>query len=298
MEEQRKTADIRAYLLSVLLHGVNKDGLVWLEEQKNRIEGDTSGLKLFTAFSQASRYFKKDPNQINPAGVTEAEQIIPGLRPNAWNQLQTARMYLLLHFQATDAEHFLKVLERLLESADMHEQEAIYAALPLLPYPESLKLRAAEGLRTNITSVFDAIALNNPYPAQYLDELAWNQMVIKSFFLQRPIYQIVDADSRANSDLAKVLLDYAHERWAAGRDVMPELWRFVAPFLTEEDLDDVQKAINSGDALEKEAAVLAVSDSGLSAAQGLLEACPEIREKIKSGELYWESIGRRFFESK
>src|SRR5690606_41437348 len=97
MEEQRKTADIKAYLLSVLLHGVNKDGLVWLEEQKKRIEEDTSGLKLFTAFSQASRYFKQDPNQINPAEGTEADKILPGLRTNARHQLQTARLYLPVH---------------------------------------------------------------------------------------------------------------------------------------------------------------------------------------------------------
>src|SRR5690554_5735677 len=297
MDERERSETTKAYLLS-LLSGGEYNEIEWLQQQKENIEEDLSGRKLFLAFNQASRYFEKKLNRLNKGDLVEVDKISPGIRPDTWNQLQTARIYLLLHFKGNNAEHYIQTLDRLVESADMYEQEAVYAALPLLPYQEKLKLRAAEGLRTNITSVFDSIALNNPYPAKYLDDQAWNQMVIKSFFLQRPIYQIVDADSRANSDLAKVLLDYAHERWAAGRDVMPELWRFVAPFLTEEDLDDVQKAINSGDALEKEAAVLAVSDSGLSAAQGLLEACPEIREKIKSGELNWESIGRRFFESK
>lgn len=295
MEEQKKTADIKSYLLNVLSQVENKDGIAWLEEQKKRIEGDSSGLKLFAAFSQASRYFKKDLNRLNQSDLTEAEKIISGLRPDAWNQLQTARAYLLLHFPVKDDDHFLTMLDRLLESADMHEQEAIYAALPLLPYQESLKLRAAEGLRTNITLVFDAIALNNPYPAQFLDEKAWNQMVIKSIFLQRPLYKIVGSDERSNESLAKILVDFAHERWAAGRNVMPELWRFVGPFLTEDDLKDVQKAINSGDLLEKEAVLLACSRSGLSAALKLLEAHPEVNGKIKSGELNWESIGERFF---
>src|SRR5690554_1646647 len=140
MVEQRNTADIKAFLLGVLTNGGDEEGLAWLEDQKNRIKGDASGLKLFTAFSQASRYFKKHLNQITPADRLEAERMVPGLRPDFWNQLQTARTYLLLHFQATDAPHFLKILDKLLESADIHEQEAIYAALPILPYQEHLKL--------------------------------------------------------------------------------------------------------------------------------------------------------------
>src|SRR5690554_687374 len=296
MEEQRNTADIKAFLLGILTHGSSEDGLIWLEEQKQRIKGDASGLKLFTAFSQASRYFKKELNRINPVAAREAERLIPGFRPAAWNRLQTARTYLLTHFQAADSEHFLKILDRLLESADMHEQEAVYAAFPLLPYQESLKLKAAEGLRTNITSVFDAIALNNPYPANYLDEKAWNQMVIKSIFLQRPLYKIVDTDRRANGDLAKILIDFAHERWAAGRNVMPELWRFVGPFLTDEDLKDVQKVIQSEEPIEQEAVLLACSQSSLTLAQKLLEDHPTVKSKIEEGKINWEQIGQQFEE--
>lgn len=293
MEEQNNT-DITSYLLRILSYEDVNGGVAWLDEQKNRIQGDGSGLKLFTAFSQASRYFNKDFNPLDQGDLVEADQLVPGFRPDTWNRLQTARTYLLLHFRTKDAEHLLKTLDRLLEAADIHEQEAIYAALPLLPYQDSLKFRAAEGLRTNITSVFDAIALNNPYPSQYLDEPAWNQMVIKSFFLQRPVYKIIDADKRANEDLAKILLDYAHERWAAGREVMPELWRFVAPFLNEEDLQDVQKVILEGNTLEKEATLLACSNSGLPGTQKLLEAHPEVKARIDNGELSWETVGKRY----
>lgn len=297
MEEKKNKAEIKSYLLSILSNVEVYDGIGWLEEQKKRIEADPSGLKLFTAFSQASRYFKKTKNLLNKGDLVETENIVPGFRPDTWNQLQTARAYLLLHFPAKDADHFLNTLDRLLESADMYEQEAIYAALPLLSYPESLKLRAAEGLRTNITSVFDSIALNNPYPAEYLDEQAWNQMVIKAFFLQRPIYQIVGIDRRANVDLSKILVDYAHERWAAGRTVMPELWRFVGSFLREAQLKDLQKAVDSDNPLEKEAGLLACSMSGLPAAKKTLEAHPEVKTKIEKEEVSWETIGEQYFAS-
>ena len=291
MDEQERSGKAKAYLLSLLSGGEYKE-IEWLRQQKKNIEEDSSGRRLFMAFSQASRYFGKKLNRLNKGDLVEADKIASGLRPDTWSQLQTARVYLLLHFLGKDIAHFLHTLDRLMESADMHEQEAIYAALPLLPYQEKLKLRAAEGLRTNITSVFDSIALNNPYPAEYLDEQAWNQMIIKSFFLQRPIYQIIGADARANEDLAKILVDYAHERWAAGREVMPELWRFVGPFLTEDRLKDIQQVVDSDKPLEKKAALLACSMSELPSAKALLEAHPEVKSKIEKGEIDWEGIGR------
>jgi len=294
MDEQKNISDIKSYLLSLLSKVEVYDGIEWLGEQKKRIEEDPSGLKLFMAFSQSSRYFKKDPINLNKGDLVETEQIVPGFRPDTWNQLQAARVYLLLHSPAKEADQLIKTLDQLFETADMHEQEALYAALPLLPYPESLRLRAAEGLRTNITSVFDAIALNNPYPAKYLEENAWNQMVIKAIFLQRPLYKIVGADVRANEQLAKILIDFAHERWAADRPVMPELWRFVGPFMTEDNLKDIQKAVHSDNNLEKEAALLACSSSDLPAAQKLLEAHPEVKAKIEKEEINWEAIGERF----
>jgi len=294
MMEELNIPAVTSYLMRILSYDSTEEAMTWLEEQKNRIQGDSSGLKLFTAFSQASRYFKKELNQLSDADLEDADKLVAGFRPDKWNRLQTARNYLLLHFEAKDAAHFVKTLDRLVGSADMYEQEAIYAALPILPYQENLKLRAAEGLRTNITSVFDAIALNNPYPAKHLDEQAWNQMVIKAFFLQRPIYQIQQSDARANASLTKILVDYAHERWAAGREVMPEIWRFVGPFLTEEHLKDVQKVISEGNTLEREAALLACSHSTLPAAQKLLEAHPEVNAYIQKQELSWESIGKRY----
>lgn len=295
MDDQEKMSEIKGYLLSLLSRIEEYGAIEWLEQQKKRIKEDPSALKLFMAFSQASRYFKKTKLSLNKGDLVETDNILPGFRPDTWDQLQVARIYLLLHFPAKDADDFVETLDKLFETADMHEQEALYAALPLFPYPESLRLRAAEGLRTNITAVFDAIALNNPYPAEYLKEEAWNQMVLKSIFLQRPLYKIQNADKRANEPLAEILVDFAHERWAAGRAVMPELWRFVGPFMTDNYLKDIQRGINSGQPLEKAAALLACSMSDLPATQKLLEAHPEEKEKIESGGLNWEIIGERFF---
>lgn len=298
MDDQEKLPGIKAYLLSLLSMVEEEKALEWLEQQKKRIEDDPTGLKLFMAFSQASRHFKKDLLNLHKEDLVKAEQKVPGFRPDTWNRLQTARSYLLLHLPYKDVDHFVRMLNRVLETADFHEQEAVYASLPLLPHPEALRLRAAEGLRTNITSVFDAIALNNPYPAGYLNEEAWNQMVIKAIFLQRPLYKIVGSDTRANENLSKILVDFAHERWAAGRSVMPELWRFVGPFMTESEVKDIQREIISDQSLEKDAVLLACSMTRLPMARDLLQAHPQVHERIESGDLNWQVIGERFEQRK
>ncbi len=120
--------------------------------------------------------------------------------------------------------------DKIFATADLQEAIALYQSLPLLPYPEKFKLRAAEGVRTNMTAVFQAVALHNPYPAQYLDDLAWNQMILKAFFVGTPLDSVYGLKSRNNPQLAQMLLDYARERLAAQRSVSPQLWDLVAPF--------------------------------------------------------------------
>ena len=94
-------------------------------------------------------------------------------------------------------------------------------------------MQAAEGIRTNMTSVFNAVALDNPYPANYLDDLAWNQMVLKALFVGSPLHRIYGLERRNNQKLSQMLVDYASERLAANRTVNSELWELAMPFQAE-----------------------------------------------------------------
>lgn len=284
-------SEIADFLLTLLGAQSDVDSIAWLEQQKSNIAGNQSPAGFYLAFSTASRFFDKTPLSISQAQAARADELRSGFRPGHWNLLQTARAYLLLQYPHDHQDKWLGTLNRLFETADLHEQEALYAALPLLPHQELLKLRAAEGLRTNITSVFDAVALSNPYPTEYLDKPAWNQLVLKAVFLQRPLFQIHRVDSRANPELAQTLVEYARERWAAGRTVTPELWRFVGPFLQEEHSQDIQRVLSEGTLIDREAVLLACHASALPSAKQLLKGYPEIQAKIETGELSWEKVG-------
>ena len=289
--------DLLAFFESVLASRAETKALDWLSSQTEKINADTSPIKFFLAFSQASRFFKKDQLNLTETEKNQACGCVTGFNPSHWDVLQTARTYLLLQFPV-EKEAWLKAVNQLFETGDLHEQQALYSALPLMPYPEEMLSRAIEGCRTNMTVVFDAIALNNPYPRERFPVANWNQMVLKSIFMQRPIYRIQGLEERRNQALAEIASDFAHERWAAGRPVMPELWRLVVPFLNEHLLEDLKKVVFSEDQLECEAGILAAYQSDFAPAKDLLKSFPETVSAIEYGEISWGKIGKDFQEKR
>ena len=175
-------------------------------------------------------------------------------------------------------------------AAEMNELVALYSALPLLAYPERWSKRCADGIRSNIGDVLQAIMCNNPYPSEQLEEKAWNQLVLKAFFTEKPIFEIIGLDERANGELANILSDYAHERWAAGRTINPLLWRCVGKFINASIFPDIQRIANSENEKEREAAALACCNSNYEPAKKLLDTMPLIKSAIEKGELTWQTL--------
>ncbi|MDT0651111.1 EboA domain-containing protein [Autumnicola edwardsiae] len=283
-----------AFLKTIITGQANEKELEWLDEQEDKLRNNFQLSSFYIAFSSTSRFIRKESLIFSEEQLIEADRIRNGFQPQYLSLLQSVRIYLLLMLPHKDTQKYTSNLQRLHETADMDEQVTLYCALPLFPYPEELSKSAAEGIRTNITDVFDAIALNNPYPADYLNQQAWNQMILKAVFMQRPLYRIYRAEERANPELAEMLIDFAHERWAANRKVLPGLWRFVGPFLNQTYFTDLEKVIKGNDDLEKDAGLLACANSEFPAAQQLLDQYPKIKKDIENGKLNWTIIGKRF----
>ncbi|WP_009631713.1 EboA family metabolite traffic protein [Synechocystis sp. PCC 7509] len=202
-------------------------GLAWLDSKCQPIVDGAALRVFFTAFSAVPRYVGKEKLSLTMEQLQSAQKVRSHWHPQFWTSDGAARILLLLALPHNDAAEYLKVLEQLFTTADMGELVALYQALPLLPYPEQYRFRATEGVRSNMIPVFNAIALYNPYPQDYFDELAWNQMVLKALFVGSPLRDIQGLELRANPTLGQMLTDYANERLAANRTVSPELWQLV-----------------------------------------------------------------------
>jgi hypothetical protein len=206
---------------------VTQECLIWLDEKQKQIAEGANTRVFFTTFSAVPRYTGKNQLNLTSKDLKAASAIQTGWFPSNWSVDQAARTLLVLTLPQDDVDKYLYTLEQVFTTADVGELVTLYQALPLLPYPERLQKRAAEGVRSNMSAVFNAIALQNPYPAQYFDTLAWNQMILKALFVGSPLHLIQGLDSRANPELGRMLIDYAHERHSANRSVPAEIWRLV-----------------------------------------------------------------------
>lgn len=206
------------------------------------------------------------------------------------NLQQMARIYLLYKVLEAKEDFFRAKVANIIEVADKGELETFLKFLVLLPHPENYKFQAVEALRTNISTVFDAIALNNPYPALYFNEQQWNQMYLKAAFMQQNLNKIVQVDERGNKELARIISDYAHERWAASREIDPCFWRPVGNFMNDQLLKDMKRLLASDNMAERKAAALCCFRSNSDGAKALLVEFPEIVKDIDNGSITWENI--------
>jgi len=277
---------LRLILTELTRSTLSSDAWNWLNEKINT--GKISDFN--TAFVLMPRKTGKSVITVSDQLSEEIKQIKPGLTFKNWTSDRLGRLYLIVNLDATDQTTYLKTIENLFLTAEVSELVALYSALPLLAWADNWKMRCAEGVRSNIGSVLEAIMYDNPYPSDYLDEHAWNQLIMKAFFTDKDVNRIIGLDERANADLTTTISDYVDERNAAGRKINPFLWRLTAKFLNEALLNNLKGVIKSGSKRERQAAALTLYSSDFQPAADLLEENPEFLRAIKNNELNWDSL--------
>ena len=246
-------------LITWLARRTTPEAMAWLADRRTQFARDQSPRTFAFAFSSASRRVGKSDLALDEADLIAADKTRPGWTPLGLSADQAARIVLLLA-AAPGTEQFAKRLETLVSTADVGERTAIYKGLPLYPDQPSLIPVATEGLRTAMRSIFEAVAHHNPFPVEQLPQSAWNQMVLKTLFIDSALHPIAGLDRRWNKPLARMLSDYAHERWAAHRPVAAELWRGVGRFADEAAIADLTRVLTAGNETERKAAALALSE--------------------------------------
>ena len=282
-------AQVETLLEAWLERQVSPEAIAWLKERIDKV-ALSDQKTLFLAFGMIPRKLGKADLMLSEEDLKAADGARPGWQPQSWTVDQAARTRLVLAAASQPEKQFVQMLDQLFASGEVGELVALYQALPVLPYQPAHAMRASEGTRTNIKSVFCAVADRNPYPAEHLEEGRWNQMILKSLFIDAPLDPIVGLDERANPALAQMLVDYAHERWAAGRAVSPELWRCVGPHADQAALADLKRVLETGTETEKSGAALALANCPLPQAAELLDTETSLAQKIQTGELTWAKL--------
>lgn len=285
---------VRQTILSWLEKRVAEEKLNWIKTTGENLMGEPEDWELFTSFSAVPRHTGKAMADLTDQEKAEADAQRAGWKPGNWRVDDLGRVYLLLCYAEQGKEKFLDRLEKIFITSDMNEAVALYQGIPVYPWPESLKLRAAEGVRSNITTVFNAIALDNPYPKEYLEQDPFNQIVLKALFVGSPLFRIVGLEERANATLARILVEYSQERRSAGRVVSPELWRNVGPFIDEEFEEDIKWVLSQTDRLQIKGGVMALLSSDYSGKEELLKEHQDIVREIEEKNITWDDIGKEF----
>jgi len=276
---------INTTLWEIISQNISDEESGWLTQK-----GNAAPIELMTAFVASPRFLPKKIVNVDLEQEKSLNKIVPGFSVNGWSLVRLSRVWLLTQLNDTDKTAFIKNVETLFDTAEMNELVALYSALPILAYPEQWLFRATDAVRSNMGFVFDAIALHNPFPAKYFNELAWNQLVLKTIFNDKPVHFIYGLEERQNENLALILSDFAHERWAAGRSVAPNVWSLVSKFMNESLLSDMKHLFDSRQMQNQEAAALACYDSDYAPAKALLSEYCEFEKSITEGALTWSNL--------
>ena len=123
-----------------------------------------------------------------------------------WTVADAARAALLLTIASRVATplHLYRRQWAVTSVAIPREQRSWLKSTAILPLPERLLPTIIDACRTNILPLFEAVACENPYPAQHFPERNFNQLVLKALFngvalsrivgIARPPQRRTDAD--------------------------------------------------------------------------------------------------------
>lgn len=263
---------------SLIQARLSKDQMDWMKTIM-LFENETLFLQ---NFGRISKMIPSVSPEWNSSEKIILEQLYPGLTSGQWNLQQFCRCLLML---CIPEDQNIAIVKKLAQSADISELISIYKGIFFLENAYEFVSIVEEGIRTNITSVFDSIALFNPFAARYLPLGSWNQLVLKALLMGSPLYQIINLDLRKNEQLAFIATDYIHERWSAGKTVSPEIWRLMDGFVNKEITADLLKVIESGDYLSRHAAIIVLRESASN-------TCNNVLRPINT--TLWNYIGEQY----
>ena len=147
-----------------------------------------------------------------------------------WTTGDSARTILILTATEAFPEQASRLVTLVYRLGDESERAIVTKSLALYSASATLKPLALETGRANSTTLFSALALNNPYAAAYYSDHEFNQLVLKALFTGLDIEWVVGLQARTNVELSRMCEDYMDERRAANRTIPRDIWLAMGPY--------------------------------------------------------------------
>ena len=206
------TVDLISELADAVARVAPPDGVAWLTQQ---LVFDRA--KFHPAFSAAGRRLGRAP--IGDADAARlAERGLPIAPTTGADECGRAALVLAAIASLDVAQH-VPLVSDLVRRGEVRERQAVLRVLAGLPAPERFVDIAIDAFRSNVTSIFEAIACDNAFPARHFPDAAFNQLVLKALFVGAPVARIVELGRRTTGELVRMVDGYASELTAAGRPV-------------------------------------------------------------------------------
>ena len=219
--------DATALLESWLQARLAPAGRAWVASAVAELAAGVTPERFGSLLSAASRIARRQPLAATAAERAALRACADGQEAERWTLLETLRVRLVLALRGLATPAGAATVEAAFHYADEGELCALYRSLARLPEPKRFAWRAGEGCRSNMRSVFEAVACDTPFPWRWFDEIAFRQCVVKAIFIGAPVARIHGLAARRDEELCRMALDLAEERRSAGRPVPADLWLAV-----------------------------------------------------------------------
>lgn len=213
---------VLATLVSLLRPRLDPETHDWLRATIHQTIAPLDPRAFRVAWSRAGRRLGSQP--IEPTAEESSQLQLVGLWPFArWGADECGRAALLIQaMNVAEPKAQGPLLDSLYLRGTIRERQALLRALAYLPEPDQHAELAAQACRSHVLSVFEAIAVGNPFPVRHLAGPHFDQMVQKAITLNVGPERIIGLSERLSPELTR-RRSLSTSRWGSDGHWAPPL---------------------------------------------------------------------------
>ncbi len=213
---------IAQVLLELLRPRLDFSSVDWLSGALEQTEAPLHVPRLRSFYARVGRKLGSAPVKLALDEVAALREEA-GLWPfSGWGADECGRAALLAKaLEVAPADSHVCVVEGLYHRGTIRERQAVLRILAWLPDPVRFAPLAEQACRSHVPTIFEAVALANPYPARYLPPRVFEKMVAKAIASRTSPERILGLASRVSAERGRPVLTHPAGAWMAAPSVAP-----------------------------------------------------------------------------